>query len=84
MTNRYPRIASLNITVKEGSVDPLEVDRAVIAAFGEDGPDLFSNLFGVQTCPEVDGKLMLYAWDVEAVLERMYSGRLTGSQLLWD
>ena len=40
----------------------------------------FAKLFGVQTCNEYG----LYAWDVEAVLERMESGKLTGTQLDWD
>ena len=40
----------------------------------------FHKLFGVQTCPESG----LYPWDVEAVLERMASGRLQGSQKFWD
>jgi len=26
----------------------------------------------------------LYPWDVEPVLERMMSGKLTGTQLYWD
>jgi hypothetical protein len=46
--------------------------------------ELFSKLFGVQTCPVVNGKSAMYPWDVEAVLERMMSGKLTGTQLLWD
>jgi hypothetical protein len=44
----------------------------------------FGALFGVQTCPCVDEGLAMYAWDAEAVLVRMKTGRLTGSQLLWD
>ena len=42
----------------------------------------FSEMFGIQTCL-VDGP---YAWDVEAVLERIASGRLTGTQhpMGWD
>ena len=40
----------------------------------------FHELYGVQTCHE-EG---LYPHDVEAVLERMESGRCTGSQALWD
>ena len=42
--------------------------------------ELYSNLYGVQT-QYIGGP---YAWDVEAVLERMMSGKLTGTQLLWD
>ena len=41
---------------------------------------VFLRLFGVQTCSEGGP----YAWDVEAVLERMDSGKRTGSQLIWD
>lgn len=40
----------------------------------------FNKLFGIQTC-FVDGP---YAHDVEAVLERMFTGKLTGTQRDWD
>jgi hypothetical protein len=42
--------------------------------------DKFSEYFGMQTCHEGG----LYPWDVEPVLERMMSGKLTGTQLYWD
>jgi hypothetical protein len=47
-----------------------------------DGLDVekYSELYGIQT-QYVDGP---YPWDVEAVLERMMSGRLVGTQLLMD
>ena len=44
----------------------------------------FNELFGVQTCPLINGQHGLYPWDVEAVLERMISGKLTGTQAFWD
>ena len=40
----------------------------------------FAELFGIQT-QVMDGP---FAHDVEAVLERMASGKLKGTQLLWD
>jgi hypothetical protein len=43
-------------------------------------PDTYVELFGVQT-QILQGP---YAWDVEAVLERMMSGKLTGTQLFMD
>jgi len=42
--------------------------------------ELFGKLYGVQTA----GANGMYPWDVEAVLERMMSGRKTGTQLHWD
>jgi hypothetical protein len=44
----------------------------------------FNELFGIQTCPVVDDRGELYPWDAEAVLVRMFDGKLTGSQLMWD
>ena len=42
--------------------------------------DTYAELYGIQTqC--VHGP---YPWDVEAVLERMMSGKLIGTQLLMD
>ena len=40
----------------------------------------FNELYGMQTAA-AEG---LYPYDVESVLERMESGRLTGSQAFWD
>lgn len=40
----------------------------------------FDELFGCQTC----GENGMYVYDVEAVLERMMSGKVTGTQLYWD
>ena len=40
----------------------------------------YGELYGIQT-QYVSGP---YPWDVEAVLERMMSGKLTGTQLLMD
>ena len=40
----------------------------------------FSEMFGIQTCT-MHGP---YPWDCEAVLERIASGNLTGTQLCWD
>jgi hypothetical protein len=42
--------------------------------------DKYGELYGIQT-QYVSGP---YPWDVEAVLERMMSGKLTGTQLLMD
>lgn len=42
--------------------------------------ELFSKLFGCQTACDKGP----YPYDVEAVLERMMSGKLTGTQLHWD
>jgi hypothetical protein len=44
----------------------------------------FSRLFGIQTIGVIDERGALYPHDVEAVLERMMSGRKTGTQALWD
>ena len=46
----------------------------------------FHEYFGIQTCPCVKNGPAVYPWDAEAVLERMFSGRLTGTQhpALWD
>ncbi len=67
---------------------PIVVDEACSYVRYEDirkalSPDewsRFRRLFGVQTM-SYGGP---YPWDVEAVLERMDSGKRTGSQLIWD
>lgn len=84
--SNYPRCDQLGIPVHSNEhvayVWPEDVDQAL------DGDEMsyrrFNELFGVQTCPVIDGKHALYPWDTEAVLERMISGELTGTQLFWD
>lgn len=85
----YPRITELGVTIhsedRNGRAYPAyvtwqELDNAITEKWGAEGRDRFSKLFGCQTCV-AEGP---YPWDVEAVLERMTSGKLTGTQLLWD
>lgn len=78
---RYPRLGQLGIPV---SYEPVACVKHEDLQAGLTRSKLdrkkFSELFGVQTCP-IGG---FYPWDVEAVLERMLSGRKTGTQLWWD
>jgi hypothetical protein len=77
----YPRINQLGVRIYKTPVAHVRSKElhAKLKRAGLDG-DRFSDLFGVQTCYEKGP----YPWDVEAVLERMMSGKLTGTQLLWD
>jgi len=77
----YPRLEQIGCTINREPMDHVpwtELDAAIKDA-GLDR-ERFSDLFGVQTC-YAGG---VYAWDAEAVLERMMSGKLTGSQRHWD
>jgi len=81
----YQQLDTLGIPVHTEPV--AHVRQADIeAALGRAGMSRkdFGDLFGVQTGAIVDGEMVLYPWDVEAVLERMISGRRTGTQLWWD
>lgn len=78
MKGDYPRIKELGITVYEKPVP--HVNSAELAQALGDKKEQFHDLFGIQTC-SVDGP---YPWDVEAVLERMKTGKLTGTQKDWD
>jgi hypothetical protein len=81
VTTPYPRITQIGLAVYEepcAHVKWEEMD-AALAAHRLDRKR-FGELFGVQTvCAHGP-----YSWDVEAVLERMMSGRRTGTQILWD
>ena len=82
LKNLYPRCKQFGIKVADAddcSVVPISELNRVFSP-GTPKAEQFNRLFGVQTCP-VGG---MYAWDVEAVLERMTSGKLTGTQLDWD
>ena len=83
MKSDYPRIENLGLTIHErGAIDPDELAKAL--AKQNLSMVTFREMFGIQTCPLVDGRRMLYAGDTEAVLERMISGLRTGTQMFWD
>ena len=77
----YKRIDQIGCVVTESPIQHIKFD-ALDEAISRAGLDRekFSEYFGVQTCYQ-DG---FYPWDVEDVLERMMSGKLTGTQLIMD
>lgn len=79
----YPRLAELGVQLNASLSGPLGVDNdSLNAALIKRGLSRkkFSALFGCQTC----GPNGMYPHDVEDVLERMLSGKLTGTQLMMD
>jgi hypothetical protein len=77
----YPRLKQIGIEVRENPVAYVTwTDLDAKLADANIDRKKFGEMFGIQTM-YVSGP---YAWDVEAVLERMFSGRLTGSQRHWD
>jgi len=78
----YPRLKQIGITLTVHTsgfhyVLPLDLNAALEK---HNIREQFNKLFGVQTCC-MEGP---YASDCESVLERIFSGKLTGSQLEWD
>lgn len=83
MKNPYPNLKRLGIPVrKEPCAHVLCKD--LDAGMSLEDRRQFNKLFGIQTCPGVEAGPAVYPWDAEAVLERMNTKRLIGSQLLWD
>lgn len=78
----YPRIKQLGLTIitKNPNAIPGISGKELAAKLGKKKTKIFSDLFGAQTC----GENGMYVYDVEAVLERMFSGKLSGTQLYWD
>jgi len=76
----YPKIYKLGCTVDRKPVDHIKWKALNTALKKAKIMKKFSELFGVQTCL-IDGP---YAWDVEAVLVRIYDKKLTGTQLIPD
>jgi hypothetical protein len=78
---QYPRLQQIGCVVVTEPVEHIPWtelnDKLGLAGLDR---ERFSDLFGVQTC-HAGGP---YPWDVEAVLERMMSGKLTGTQKYWD
>ena len=79
------RIEQIGLTIYKEPI-PHVRDKELKEALDNAGMsnELFDKLFGVQTGIVVDGEMCLYDYDVEAVLERMMSGKVTGTQLFWD
>jgi hypothetical protein len=83
----WPRIAAMGLPVHRTAGGtafvPRDVLHHVLDVKDEEIPGFrkrYGDMFGVQTMC-YGGP---YPWDVEAVLERMLSGKLTDTQLLWD
>lgn len=74
----YPRLKKLGVVVHVEPVSHVKWDD-LQKALGTHY-DGFADIFGCQTCLR-EGP---YAWDVEAALERMVSGKSTGTQLFPD
>ena len=84
MKHTYPRLEELGVEIiedrKNGPPGVNWVSLQVALARENLSIQEFCELYGVQTA----GANGMYPWDVEAVLERMLSGKLQGSQALWD
>lgn len=73
----YPRIYSMGIPINNGCIKWTDI-QPKLEKLGIS--NRLYERFGVQT-QAMEG---LFASDVEVVLERIMSGKLTGTQLLWD
>ena len=81
-SSEYPRIKQLGLTIvtkNHYSIPGINWEE-LARKLGKKKSKIFSDLYGCKTCGE-NGP---YIHDVEAVLERMFSGKLIGSQLFWD
>jgi hypothetical protein len=79
--SEYPRCEQIGATI---FLEPVpHIPRSKLLKCLEDAGidiDKYSELYGIQT----QCTYSPYPWDVEAVLERMMSGKLTGTQLIMD
>lgn len=88
---KYPRLERLGVTIINhfgtDCVTCTDLDIGLIGTFGEQEKKRFDEYFGTQTGMMIRGnEPALFCSDVEAVLVRMATGRLTGTQhpLLFD
>jgi len=88
-SKHYPRLAQIGcpitVVTTDGGYQHWVVNRKAFGAAMLRNRDIldeakFNYLFGCQTVSEYGA----YPHDIEAVLERMLSGRLTGTQLIPD
>lgn len=86
LSKDYPNIAKLGIPMYLepcGYIKAADLDKVL----DKKQRKTFNKFFGAQTCLLLNGdERGLYLWDCEAVLVRMFTGKLTGTQhpLLWD
>lgn len=80
MEYTYPRLKKLGVSIHDVEGYPVVSWASLDAKLSKKERRRFGKLFGIQTCV-ADG---CFAYDAEAVLERMATGKLTGSQLNWD
>lgn len=79
--NKCPRITQFMLTINMSKPGPAGIRFEELEKKLGEKYSKFAEIFGEgQTC----GENGAYLSDVESVLERMESGKLTGSQLLWD
>jgi len=81
MKTTYPQLNKLNLTIVAKPVPHVRWDDIEKATLATPGLYRYVNegLTG-QTCYR-EG---CYPWDLEALLERFFTGRKTGTQLVWD
>lgn len=81
MREKYPRCEQIGATIIQEPVPHIKREN-LRECLINDGIDLkqYAEHYGVQT-QYIEGP---YPWDVEAVLERIMSGKLTGTQLFMD
>lgn len=77
---QYPCISRLDVEIQMLPVQHIRREELRGALDREGIADKFDEFYGVQTC-YVDGP---FPWDVEAVLTRIWHGRLEGTQRYWD
>lgn len=80
--SEYPQIEKLGLTIItkcKNSIPGVSFSE-IKEKLGDKKYKIFSELYGCQTC----GANGAYAYDIEAVLERMASGKLTGTQAFFD
>lgn len=85
LKGRYPFIDKLGIPVYLEGNCPYVLSEDIRKVLNKEQMKIYSNLFGAQTgiCTK-DGKCGSYPSDVNSCLERVLTGKRTGSQLLWD
>ena len=78
----YPWITKLGLTIitsDRHSIPGID-EKELAEKLGKENSKIFDEFFGCQSC----GGNGMYVYDVEAVLHRMFTGKLTGTQLFLD
>jgi hypothetical protein len=81
--SQYAQLDRLGIPIGQSPLPHVAI-KDIKAKLSKDQFKAFHRFFGIQTCPSIPKLPAVFPGDAEAVLVRMFGGKLVGSQKIPD